>query len=80
MIYKGEPVLPRKTRVARSGHLADIELFAQVINRRREQLDGIVNQSGLQLCGTNNDNRMNECTIDVTLQRFEPRKRFKVGT
>lgn len=43
-------MLPRKARIARSRCLVDFELFSQIVNGRREQLHGIVDQSGLQLC------------------------------
>jgi len=49
IVDQSESVLPRKARIARSRCLVDFELFAQIVNGRREQLHGIVDQSGLQL-------------------------------
>lgn len=50
VINQRESVLPRKARVARSWRLADLVLFAQIINGRCKQLDSVVDQCGLHLC------------------------------
>lgn len=49
IVDQSESMLPRKTGVARCRRLADHELLAQIINRHCEQLNGIIDQSGLQL-------------------------------
>jgi len=50
VVDQSESVLPRKAGIARGRRLVDFELFAQIVNGRRKQLYGVVDESRLQLC------------------------------
>ena len=49
VVDQSKPVLPREAGVARGRRLADVDIFAQIVNGRREQLDGVVNEGRLHL-------------------------------